>query len=90
MVERRLPSAPSSLATAPGVTSVAEGRKRITLVSAFYVSSFTAQCVLPGPASGSEWLDSVQSLSDRDPRLASSLIRRTFRTPPQPLPICAI
>ena len=36
----------------------------------------------------SEWLDSVQSLSHRDPRLASSLIRRTFRTPTTPPNLC--
>ena len=36
----------------------------------------------------SEWLDSVQSFSHRDPRLASSLIRRTFRTPTAPPNLC--
>ena len=36
----------------------------------------------------SEWLHSVQSLSHRDPRLASSLIRRTFRTPTAPPNLC--
>ena len=51
VVVRRLLSRPRR-SQRPGVTSVAQGRKRITLVSAFCASSSTALCVLPGPTSG--------------------------------------
>ena len=36
--------------------SVSQGRKTITLVSTFYVSSFTTLCVLPRPVSGKNGL----------------------------------
>ena len=84
-----LASAPSLLATAPGVTSVAQGRKRIALVSAFYVSSFTALCVLPGPASGVNGL----TVCSPSPTGIPGWRPPSFDAPserPQPLPICAI
>ena len=49
---------PLFLATVLGVTFAALAHMRIRLVSAFYVSSFTALCVPPRPTSGTnEWLD---------------------------------
>ena len=77
------------VATASGVTSVAQGRKRITLVSAFYVSSFTALCVLPGPASGVNGL----TVCSPSPTGIPGWRAPSFDAPsgpPQPLPICAI
>ena len=47
---------PLLLATAPGVTSVALGHKRIRLVSASCASRYTAQSVPPGPTSGTSGL----------------------------------
>ena len=77
-------STPSLLAVVPGVTSVALDLQWTKPVSAPCASNSTAQFVPPGPPTGTSGFPCT--LSHRDPRLASALIRRTFHTSSALLP----
>ena len=75
-------SAPSSLAMGPGSGSQEDHSFR------FLRQQFHSTVRSSRARFWNEWLDSVQSLSHRDPRLASSLIRCTFRSSTAPPNLC--